>query len=275
MGRDLADYIALALVANSKEPEDIFSRRRSDFSGDYDQLKDRAETIMGFPISDGVLKNVLRTLADCGLVRVTDDAYSGMFYKVRITGLDSFFEQANAETDNAREEGVVDSILLKPSDFPNASALLKHELFEDYRELGGAWLERALEGIRRQVSELGSLDELSSKPRLTDFEAPASDRVVTFSDNEVANLDSQTSQIIDAVSAQNQIDGNPGLRELLLGQLKAGRELIRAGSCRIHLIELTLIETLKFLAKRYEREAIGGLAAALITAIAKHIGLDA
>ncbi len=106
------------------------------------------------------------------------------------------------------------------------------------------------------------------------YNAPASDRIVNFNDNQISDLDEQTTRVIEAVSTQNQIDDEPGLREVILGQLKAGRELIRAGSFRIFFLEATLIQSLTFLVKRYEKEAIGALAAALLGALLKHIGID-
>ena len=106
------------------------------------------------------------------------------------------------------------------------------------------------------------------------YNAPASDRIVNFNDNQISDLDEQTTRVIEAVSTQNQIDDEPGLREVILGQLKAGRELIRAGSFRIFVLEATLIQSLTFLVKRYEKEAIGALAAALLGALLKHIGID-
>jgi hypothetical protein len=106
-------------------------------------------------------------------------------------------------------------------------------------------------------------------------QALASDRVVLFSDNQRNDFEGLASEVIDAVSAQNHVSDESGIRELIIGQLKAGRELIRAGCTRLYLLELTLIQTLRFLVKRYEREAIAGLAAALITALVKHIGIDA
>ncbi|WP_375403872.1 hypothetical protein [uncultured Sphingomonas sp.] len=105
--------------------------------------------------------------------------------------------------------------------------------------------------------------------------APAANRVVSFSDNEISELDLKATEIIQAVSGQNQIAELPGLRELMIGQLQAGRELIRAGSTRIYLLELTLIQSLKFLIKRYQDQLIGGLASALLTALVKSIGIDA
>jgi len=275
MARDVADYVALALVADLRVERDYFSDGPSDFSGDIDQLKLKAEEILEFPISDQVLQQVIRTLADCGLIRVTDDDFSGTYVKLKATGLKRFVENARAELSRAQMENNELSIVTKPSDYPLASALANHELFEDYSELGSSWLNRALEGLRKRVDELGTLDALRNKPDISVPLVPASDRVVTFSDNQVTILEEQTTAVIDAVSAQNQIDDDPGLRELILGQLKAGRELIRAGSFRLYFLELTLIETLRLLAKRYEKEAIGGLASALIAALIKHIGIDA
>ncbi|MEG3173201.1 hypothetical protein U1708_13355 [Sphingomonas sp. ZB1N12] len=275
MGRDVSDYVALALVADLRTERGYFSDRPTDFSGDIDQIKVKAEEILGFGISDYVLQQVIRTLADCQLIRVTDDHFSGTFIKVKVTGLDQFVENAKADINRAIEEGGEREIITKPSDYPNASALRKHELFEDYDELGSVWLNRALDGLRKQVEELGSLDAVIGQARGETLPAPASDRVVTFSDNQITELDEKATAVIDAVSAQNQIDGVPGLRELVLGQLKAGRELLRAGSFRLYFLELTLIETLRMLAKRYEKEAIGGLASTLIAALLKHIGIEA
>lgn len=116
----------------------------------------------------------------------------------------------------------------------------------------------------------GEQDEDAPLPQLGI--APASSRIVSFDDNQIREFDEQASTLIDRVEEQNQL-GSAGLRELIVGQLKAGRELIRAGSARLYLIELTLLESLKFLAQRYERETIGALAAVLLTALAKHLGL--
>ncbi|MBJ6123108.1 hypothetical protein [Sphingomonas mollis] len=275
MGREVSDYVALALVADLRVERDYFSDKPEDFSGDIDQLKAKAEEILRFPISDYMLQQVVRTLADCKLIRITDDHFSGTFIKIKASNLGKFVENAKLELGQAVNESDELSIITKPSDYPNASALQKHELFEDYDELGPAWLNRALDGLRKQVEQAGSLDAIASQSVVKETKVPASDRVVTFSDNQVTELDEQTTAIIDAVSAQNQIDGVPGLRELVLGQLKAGRELLRAGSFRLYLIELTLIETLRMLVKRYEKEAIGGLASALIAVLLKHIGIDA
>ena len=104
--------------------------------------------------------------------------------------------------------------------------------------------------------------------------APASDRVVSFSDNEILDLDAKSTELIDQLSKQNQIAETPGLRELILGQLKAGRELIRAGSVRLFVLQVTLLESLTYLAKKYDGEIVGALAGQLIEALLKLIGID-
>jgi len=275
MARDVADYVAIALVANLTDEDDWFSRSSEEFSGDLDQLRAKAETIVGFKLSEALMRRVIRTLADCSLIRITDDPFSGTFVKVKSRHFPAFVERAKEELAQAKADGDEVSIITKPSDYPNASALAKHELFDDYNELGEQWLRRALGGLRQRVD---SGEPLSASPASAEVEidnAPASNRVVAFTDNQVGEFDLKATEVIEAVAAQNQIDGEPGLRELILGQLRAGRELIRAGSFKVVLLELTLIDTLRFLAKRYEKELIGGLAAALLTALAKQIGIDA
>lgn len=103
--------------------------------------------------------------------------------------------------------------------------------------------------------------------------ALASNRIVNFNHNQITELDQQTTQVIEAVEKQNDIGGVAGLRELLLGQLRAGRELVRVGTVRAYLLQLTLLESLRYLASRYEKEVIGGLAATLLAALAKHLGV--
>ena len=274
MARPVADYVALALLADLSDREDWFLRDRSEFSGDLDQLKLKAEEKLSFPISSHLLQQVIRALADCKLIRITDDEFSGTYVKVRSNGLSAFIEQARSEYAKAVEEQDELSIATKPSDYPAASALAKHELIDDFHELGLGWFKKALDGLRARVAETGSLASLQQTSASMQ-DAPASDRIVSFSDNQIVEVEAKASELIEAVASQNQLDDEPGLREVVLGQLKAGRELIRAGSFRLYVLQITLIDSLRFLAKRYEREAIGALAASLITALAKHIGIDA
>ncbi|WP_375272418.1 hypothetical protein [Sphingomonas sp.] len=138
---------------------------------------------------------------------------------------------------------------------------------------GYGWLQRVFSNPAFWIDLDRQVDGLSAKA-IQDSEAPASDRVVTFSDNQVDDLERQTTEVIDAVAGRNQIGDDPGLREILLGQLRAGRELIRVGSVKLFVLQVTLIDALSYLSRRYEKEAIGALASALLSVLLKQIGLD-
>ncbi len=278
MNRHLCDYIALAVISQMEWDDDgdvpsIFRTKREPFRGDLDEFKIYAEQRCGFPLTDELVRQAVRSLAECRLLRVTDDNFSGTYLKVNGDRFADFIKEAEEDFDKAKENLDDSGVIERPSDYPAANAFVSHPLFDDYHELGDGWLRRALVGIQKYYNSNGQLPEDGIMGDISGI-APGSDRIVRFTDNEIHDFDEKTSEIIDAVTAQNQIDDQPGVRELIIGQLKAGRELIRAGVSKLHLLELTLIETLRFLAARYEREMIGGLAAALITALLTHIGID-
>lgn len=267
MARDLADYIALALVRN--KDEDSFFGASSDLTGDLNQLREKAESLCGFRMSEATFNKALRALADCGLVRITDDPYSGTFARIRCSELKSFFQKAESDLAKADEDyGGVTAIISQPSDYPAASALLKHELFEDYNELGSDWLSRALAGLREKIGPSGSIEDLLDRAdRLTAIAAPASDRIVTLQHNQILETDNSITELVDALEDDNGNPDDPGLRERLLGQIKAGRELIRAGEFRAYLLYEVLVRALGELIEKYGNPTIKALANALLGAI--------
>ena len=275
MPRPLADYVALALVGEVRREEDLFPNRARDFSGNFNELKAYADKRAGFPISPEVPLAAVRSPAECALVKVTEDNFSGTFYKVRAEQFSSFLGRARDSMNGLRVQGYSDeSLLERRSDYPEAWAILSHELFDDYHEHGGPWLTRALDGLRHRL-ESGGLDDVYAGNLGSEQDGiPASDRVVSLNHNEVGEFDRAASEVISAVSARNELDETPGLRELILGQLSAGRELIRSGCVRLCLLQVTLIDTLNFLAVRYEKEAIGALASALAAALLSRFGID-
>ena len=273
MNRPISDYVALALIGKVGDPADIFNMTgKNEFQGNWAELKSEAEERCGFQLSEQIIRDAVRSLAECNLVRVSEDRYAGEFVKVYPREFPSFVKKAGEENTKAIQEDDVIALLTRPSDYPNASALSKHPVFEDYSELGDGWLLRALTGLRQEIEEAGSLAEYIQRGESK--EVPASDRVVRFTDNQIQTFDIQTSELIIGVEALNSLSDRNGLRELIVGQLKAGRELIRSGCVKVYLIQVTLIDTLNFLAKRYEHDAIGALASTLAVVLAKHLGLE-
>lgn len=149
--------------------------------------------------------------------------------------------------------------------------LLDNPIIARAGRVGGTYLPSVLEGIMARGLE----DDPEGSDAIHLAIAPGADRIVRFDDNQIHSLEEQTENLIKAVEELNQIEGRADLREIVVGQLRAGRELIRAGCFKLYLLEITLIQTLQFLAKRYEQTVIGALAGALITELLKHIGIGA
>ncbi|MEA3030066.1 MAG: hypothetical protein QOG13_1391 [Sphingomonadales bacterium] len=270
MPRDVADYIALALIRNDLEDGFHFGSRE-DFSGDLEELKSHAEQLCAFRISDSLMQRAIRTLSDCGLLRVTDDPYSGTFYKIKSSGFSEFCQSVDAELARAREENDELGLISRPSDYPSAAAVFRHELLEDYRELGSTWLSRALAGLQREVGDDGLLDAPPEAHADGTDQAPASDRVVTLTHNQQAALDEASSTLIEAVEKENAIEGDSTLRQLIVGQLRAARELIRAQTLNAYLLYSSAVAVLERLIGKYRGQAIGYAAKKLLDLLIEHV----
>lgn len=109
----------------------------------------------------------------------------------------------------------------------------------------------------------------------SDFESrlslsvPASDRIVTIDDNQIRSFEEPIDEIVSKLEQDNGVPDAPGVKERLLGQIKAGRELLRAGNFRAYLLYATLIKALAELIERYKGHAIAMVAASLIDLLVK------
>jgi hypothetical protein len=126
------------------------------------------------------------------------------------------------------------------------------------------------DGIRR-AEELASLNVLLSDEPELERTIPASDRVVSLSHNQINETDAKVSELIEQLEEDNGVPENPGLRERLIGQLKAGRELVRAGEFRAYLLYEVLVKALNEIIEKYGNEAIKALANALLGAVVSRI----
>lgn len=274
MARLISDYIALALISNVEFDEDQpnlgkYLAKPKDFSGDLDELKVFAEEKCGFSLTDDIVKEAMRTLVKCGVLRITNDDYSGTFVKLKPAAFSEFVKKANDEV--YTPEGPIDQveILINSSDFPRAYMLLDHELLEDYHELGDEWLKRALLGIKKTIDETGKLPlgSESSNAALDLGELP---RIVTLTEHQKGQLETASDELISTITQENAIDSDVGLREQLLGQFKAARELIRAKVFDAQIMRLLVMDALKSLIKKYEGHVIGAAATKLMDLLITH-----
>jgi hypothetical protein len=268
--RPLSDYIALALLTEKKVDQDWMSglTERKDFTGDNEELQRFAEERCGFRIGHDVLKAALRTLGDCDLVSISNDRFSGDFVRIRKTQLSAFISQSQSEMKQfLDDDGVMADLEKYKSDYRKAFAVVDHVLIAEYIDFGEDWLDRALLGLRSYVGDQELSLEMDEAIGLD--QAPASDRIVTLTDNQAEVLKGKTAELIEAFQKENAVDGEVGLRARIIGQLKAGNELLMSGIFSVQAMIFTMVSALNFLAKRYEKEIIGALASALLVELAK------
>jgi hypothetical protein len=137
--------------------------------------------------------------------------------------------------------------------------------------LGEPALEKALANIATSESWLSGVpSEIPQDSKVIPLGspgnsyAPASDRIVTLNHNQQANLDEAVEEVIDELKSENSVDGDSALRQRFLGELAAGKELIRAQSVRAYLLYETLSRLLLTLIDKYKDQALGEAAKKLL-----------
>ena len=102
-------------------------------------------------------------------------------------------------------------------------------------------------------------------------QVPASDRIVRLNHNQIAEAEAPITEIIEALEVDNGNPDQPGLRERLIGQFSAARELVRAGEYRAYLMYELLVRALGEVIKRYGNPSIVALANALLGAVVSQL----
>ncbi len=264
-----SDYIALALIKDRGSYDDAWALQ-SDFAGDPDEFHKHVNKICGFIVPDTIIAEVLERLSNLGVLKVTDDDYTGTYIKVSPNDYDDFIRKfRNQEEEIAKD----DTIILEPSvlskDFKEFWIVSEVDVLADYIELGNKWLERAIQGMKAKIDFGEDIFSTELENHIINEIVPASDRIVTINHNQQIEFEEATNEIIEKVEQENSIDGDNDLRSQILGQLKAGLEFIRAGIFKSQLLFLSLIDALQVLVLRYEKETVGALAAALIAELVK------
>ena len=128
------------------------------------------------------------------------------------------------------------------------------------------------EGCKKVESQFVDDDEMyqflnSAPDENANIPIPATDRIVRLDHNQISEADASVSEVISALETDNGDPDAVGLRERLLGQMRAARELIRVGEYRAYLMYELLVRTLGEIIKRYGNPAIIALANALLSAL--------
>lgn len=205
-----------------------------------DIIANNLKILLDVPIADAAFYEAFDLVMDAGGIEVINDPITDPFYRLNRQRCKEIY----------REE------LADPS-----------SLVFKYARVGQRFLQRASEGLKTDVPEANA--------ETTDYgggmTAPASDRIVTLTHNQQADLEAASSGLIDTVEKENALDGDSALRQRILGQIRAGRELIRAQTLSAYLLYQILVSALGRLVDRYKGHAIGIAAAKLLELLIEHI----
>jgi hypothetical protein len=136
--------------------------------------------------------------------------------------------------------------------------------------IGRPALERALFNIfENRAAENPS--DLEQDDLTSNIEIPASDRIVSLNHNQIVSADAPITELIEALESDNGNPDTPGLRERLIGQIRAARELLRVGEYRAYLMYELLVRALGEIVLRYGNPTISALANALLGAVVSEL----
>jgi hypothetical protein len=175
------------------------------------------------------------------VVETEEDPIAGQYYRIKFSNLMIWKKATLDSSDIGKRASSIGPRFLR-------------DVFSSY--FGGKFEE---------VPELGSPEEKAVRP------IPASDRIVTLSHNQQNDLETASSELINTVSLENSVDGDISLRQRILGQLKAGRELIRAQTLNAYLLYSTVMTVIGGLIHKYRNHAIGVAARRLLELLIEHI----
>jgi len=114
-------------------------------------------------------------------------------------------------------------------------------------------------------------DEWLEKQTLGSDLIPASDRIVSLNHNQIAEIESSADELIAAIEPENSIDGDAEERSRVIAQVRAAKELVRAGSVRVYLMYETLFHALGKLIEKYAGKALGQVASKLLDLLVENI----
>lgn len=239
---EAVDYLAAAIVSGMR-----ISDAKSELSS-FVAIKESLKRF-GVSLTDEMTEVAARRLEQLGFLRRMTDKYAGTYF-IPIEGLNVLLKigslkAVGAEATFAKALEGGDRLF---------SRVFKNEEF---------WADIGLEtsAFAQPVIQQAANIEV----------VPASDRIVTLSHNQQLDLETSSTELIDSLAKENSIDGDAGLKDRLLGQIRAARELIRAQSVRVYLLHETVMTILGSLIERYRDQAIGQAAKKLLDLLIEHI----
>jgi hypothetical protein len=211
--------------------EEISARIRSNIDKILGQYK-----IEG--VTDGVnlSEQIFDDLVEAGLIAELKDPFAGSYFRY-----------------SADDYGTHRQATLSASDISRISKLVGKPYFPD---VFNAYRSQALQG-ENEIPK--------------GFHAPSADRIASPDADTAAKLQNALNHLIDVLEQDDSEIADAAARLRLVGQLKAGRELVLAGSFRCYLLYATVLRGLGEIAARYDDHIVGIAARKLIELLAATI----
>jgi hypothetical protein len=258
---DVHQYIAAGLLDTIADERAWELHRIADFFERRHNLSVKIEDVSA----------AIKILSDCGLAFSAEDPFAGTFVKIARPRYKAFLDAVDQERDpnfkgrkrepmNAAFSAAVNAGFGPAIYRPNLDKYNKYKILKRYHVFGSEWIKRALSELSNHSSE----DDAHQENDLLPNAIPASDRIVTLSDNQRTKLEASTSDLIDQLAKNNAVDGDDALQTRFLAQLSAAKELLRAQSVRAYLFYQLVVEVLSRLIKTYGTTALGKAATKLL-----------
>ena len=183
---------------------------------------------------DELSESIFSQILEIGALESRTDPYAGIYYKPTTPALQSF----------------------------RSAYLSENSIHQSATEIGASFYGDVFAGFK-------GINPLT-KPELQGMIIPASDRIVTLGHNQIQDFEEPLEELVSQLERDNGVPDEPGTKDRLLGQIKAGRELLRAGTFKAYLLYATLIRALGELIERYKGTAIAMVAASLVDLLVKN-----
>ncbi|HKY82093.1 MAG TPA: hypothetical protein VJM09_11560 [Sphingobium sp.] len=249
---DLAQYLAAILLEKARvDPDEAYG-------GSERSIRDQLARDVGGSVAKEDVHSALEVLQPFAAAESDFSPLTGGFWTINYDNFRYYFVEGKPDSNDDAEQF---------QEIHTQTAL--YPILEAYARRGARYALDATQHLRSLNFEdwLELRGRETSAPRI----APASNRIVTLSHNQQADLELASTEVIDALSTENSIDGNPQLRDAALGQLRAARELIRGQSLNAYLLYSSAVILLEGLIKRYGGQAIGHAAKKLLDLMIEHI----
>ena len=248
----LAQYLAAILLDTAKPSSD------ESFGGSVQTIRNRVCQLVGYSIQPEDISDALEILAQFGAADSDYSPLTGGFWHISYDNFRYYF--IDRSMDPADDVEIFQETKKKCTEYPILNA---------YARRGSRYVADAIHHLKNGRDL--DWDELRASEKSEAPQIPASNRIVKLDHNQAKEIDDASSAVIEEVEKSNFIDDDLHLRDRIIGQIKAGRELVRALSLNAYLLYATVVNSLSFLIEKYAGQAIGLTAKKLLDLLIEQV----